>query len=358
MTAQRGAGREERPEKDRAQHAEQPVAGDGRGTRAAARGGARGRRRRHAAGGRWPEPRSPTATNAAIAPNAPSAIDSGRIASSSWATTGGVRWNSYCAPEGITPMSARSTAATSPEGFRSWMPYRVGEIVAGATTVASWSSAGVNTTKPYAASMSSWITWLLKSTMATTVHIRAQFRRCGVTREEADREDFAHVCMELPGGTGRQHRFVGFRRISHPTVHHRDPVLGEQLAVGAREHEVGRRRGRVGLTLRVDERDLKHVDAVDMLHARHAHDLRRQRWDRRAVLAERRDGEVGRIGAREKFRVRRLGPARGFQRSQRDAARQRDQHRRSRPGRPTDARTWPGTGTARCAAPPSRACGA
>ena len=52
-------------------------------------------------------------TNSAIIPKAPSAIDSGFVASSTWVTTGAVAWNSCVSPLGIAATTSCSTPATS-----------------------------------------------------------------------------------------------------------------------------------------------------------------------------------------------------------------------------------------------------
>ena len=116
-----------------ADDADQPVGDRDRRAGAERAQTRRVRRRRRGAVARSPAPAMTSVTSAAITPNAPSAIDSGLIASSTWATTGAVAWNSYCAPAAGSRRRPRARPRRRrARPWSSWRPYVVGETAAGA----------------------------------------------------------------------------------------------------------------------------------------------------------------------------------------------------------------------------------
>ena len=224
-------------------------------------------------------------------------------------------------------MISRSTVATSRAPPSSCTPLLTGETAAGASRVASRSSAGVNTTKPYAASMSSWTTWLLNTTMPTNLTLTSSLAADVRLANRPRCMTSTDVQSELAGRARVHHGLVGAVRARQPPVHHSEPVLLEEFAVGARDREdLVRDQVHIGCSVGIRECDLRDVDAVDPFHAGQACDLGFQLRHRPAVGVEQRDREVGRVRAREELRVRRLRPPRARDRAQRDPPGQSDQH--------------------------------
>ena len=148
-----------------------------------------------------------------------------------------------------------------------------------------------------------------------------------MAREHAEVHDLADVDSELPGRARVHHGLVRVVRARHPSVHDAEPILVEELAVGARDHEhLAGRMVRIGCSVGVRECDLREVHARHPLHVGQASDLGLQLRDGPAVGVEQRDRHVGGVRAGEELRVRRLGAPRARDRAQRDPAGQSDQN--------------------------------
>ena len=116
-------------------------------------------------------------------------------------------------------------------------------------------------------------------------------------------------------------------RTRHPAVHDAEPILVEELAVAACDHEhLAGGTMHIGCSVGVRECDLREVHARDPLHPGQASDLGLQLRDCPAVGVEQRDRHVGGVRAGEKLRVRRLCAPRARDRAQRDPAGQSDQY--------------------------------